>query len=133
MTIIPAMTVEEAQRLRKCRFCTATILPPPGVGKDWLFRFDTIAAIRVMQGSDFAHEHCYKAWRESGGVELEISEKMGVVGTIGELRLLIEDLPDSLPVFLSQKGKYFTPVFAVEGRTEIIQRFGQKALEIRDG
>jgi hypothetical protein len=135
-TIIPAMTVEEAQRHKKCRICSATVEVLPDTRLDWPTAFDSILEpmhIILHYGKEFAHQHCYQAWRESGGVEIDISDKMELINTVGDIRRLIEDMPDSLPVHLNIKGRFLCPVFAIEGRTEIIRRYGTQALEIRDG
>ncbi len=134
--MIPAMTVAEAQQHRKCRICGASVEVYPDTRLDWPTAFDHLLHpmhVILHYGKEFAHKDCYTAWRASGGVEIEVSEKMELINNVGDIRHLIEGLPDSLPVHMNVKGKFLCPVFAVEGRTEIIKRYGTPALEIRDG
>lgn len=136
MTLIPAMTVEEAQVHKKCRICGATVEVRLDTRLDWPVAFDEILEpmhVLLRYGKEFAHKHCYDAWRESGGVEIDISDKMALINTVEDIRQLIDGLPGSLPVHMNIKGRFLCPVFAVEGRTEIIKRYGTQALEIRDG
>lgn len=137
--LIPMLTLIEAQKLRKCRICGCAVKDAPTIRPELENHYPEIPTgqknfVVVMNyGTEFAHNICLNAWKKANGSDLILSDKMGVITNIGDIRKLIEDLPDSLPAILNFKGRMVTPVFAVETRTDLYNLFNSSALEIRDG
>lgn len=63
---------------------------------------------------------------------MKFDEKIQVVCSVGDIRMMINDLPDSMPVQLLGPRRSVSPVFAIE-KDKLISPELEYFLEIRNG
>ncbi len=126
------LTLDEAQRDRRCRICGSGVPQPPNVPKDWLFRFEHFKPVMgpmiiTKKGAEFAHQTCLELLPK----DAVIADRISVINNLSDLRKLIEGLSDDTPVYLTNGFKVITPTISLEARDDVIQKYGRPALEIR--